>query len=183
MLFREKQQIAVCVAAVAMVFGFVLFRYLPLRKKIKTVKAAQVRQEFAVTKASAENQRLPKAKEQLLQLKMAVGNYQANVPVQRDLGEFLQKITNLMNEHNLKEQLIQPGRELKTGELNCVPISVQCKGRLKLLFEFYKSLQGLDRLVRFEYAKLVNDRDFSGEVSIQTKAAIYYRTETGQGNI
>jgi Tfp pilus assembly protein PilO len=58
---------------------------------------------------------------------------------------------------------------------------MQGKGRLKQIFEFFGRLQSLDRLVRIEQVKLVNDRDFSGEVSMQTKAVIYYRTEAGQG--
>ena len=52
---------------------------------------------------------------------------------------------------------------------------------IKQVFEFYKSLQGLDRLVRLEPVKLAHDSDFSGEVSSQTKAVIYYRTQAGQG--
>ena len=56
-----------------------------------------------------------------------------------------------------------------------------CKGSLKQIFEFYKALQGLDRLVRIEQVKLVNDNDFSGRVSMHTEAVIYYRAGATQG--
>jgi hypothetical protein len=42
-------------------------------------------------------------------------------------------------------------------------------------------MQGLDRLVRIEHIKVVNDGDFTGEVMMQTEAVIYYRSEVGQG--
>jgi Tfp pilus assembly protein PilO len=135
----------------------------------------------AISKVSAESQQIPTIREQLLQLQMAVENYERQIPVQRELGEFLQRIANLMNEHNLREQLIQPGKEIKAGELNCIPVNMQCKGGLSQIFEFYRRVQGLDRLVRIEHVKLVNDGGFSGEVIMQTKVVIYYRAEVKQG--
>jgi Tfp pilus assembly protein PilO len=180
-LFRERQQIAICVAAAVMICGFVLFRYLPLQREAKFLKQAYVAQMFAVSKASAESRQIPVIREQLLGLQTAVGNYERQIPAQRELGEFLQRIASLMNEHNLKGQMVQPGKEIKAGELNCIPVSMQCKGRLSQIFEFYRRVQGLDRLVRIERVKLVNDGDFSGEVLMQTNAVIYYRAEVGQG--
>ena len=181
MLFREREQIVICVVCVAMVSGFVLFRYLPLQKEIKAVEQMRAAHILAITRASDESRELPVLKEQLLQLENAVGNYEANVPEQRDLGMFLHRIANLMNKNNLKEHLIQPGKEIEADVLNCIPVSMQCKGSLKRIFEFFKSLQALDRLVRIEQIRLVNDSDFSGEVSMQTRVIIYYRAEVEQG--
>jgi len=181
MLFRERQQIVICAAASVMIFGFVLFRYMPLQRRIASLRQAHAAQMLAVSKVSAESQQVPTIREQLLQLQTAVGNYERQIPAQRELGEFLQRIANLMNEHNLQGQMIQLGKEIKAGELNCIPVNMQCKGRLSQIFEFYRRLQGLDRLVRIEHIKLVNDGDFGGEVIMQTEAVIYYRAEVGQG--
>jgi Tfp pilus assembly protein PilO len=181
MLFRERQQIAICVAAVVMTGAFVLLRYLPLQKKVKAVEQARAVQTVAIAKASRQSEQLPALKEQLLKLQTTVCSDEVNIPAQRALGVFLHRIANLMNEHNLTKQLVQPGKEIKAGQLNCIPVTMQCKGGLKQIFEFFKSLQKLDRLVRIEQVKLVNDADFSGQVSIQTKAVIYYRQEAGEG--
>jgi len=164
-----------------MVGGFVVFRHLPLQKKIKAVARAKAAETLAITNASAENAKLPVLKEQLLKLERVVRNYEANIPGHRDLGMFLQRIANLMNKHNLRDQLVQPGKEIEAEGLHCMPVSMQCKGRLKQIFEFFGSLQVLDRVVRIEQVKLVNDGDFSGEVSIQTETVIYYRAEAEQG--
>jgi len=85
-----------------------------------------------------------------------------------------------MNENNLREQLIQPGEEVKAEGLNCIPVSMKCKGSLKQIFKFFRSLQRLDRLIRIEEVKLVNDNGFSGEVSMQTKVIIFYRAKAEQ---
>jgi Tfp pilus assembly protein PilO len=164
-----------------MVCGFVLFRYLPLQRKTKFLRQAYAVQMLTISKASAESQQIPTIREQLLQLQTAVGNYERQIPAQRELGEFLQRIANLMNEHNLQGQMVQPDKEIKAGELNCIPVNMQCKGRLSQIFEFYRRVQGLDRLVRIEHVKLANDGGFGGEVTMQTDAVIYYRAEVGQG--
>ena len=181
MLFQKRKQIVICVLAGAVIGGFLLFRYIPLRKRVKAVEQAKAAQALTIAKASVESKQLPILEEQLLKLQAKVANYQTTVPVQRDLGEFLRKIADLMKEHNLKEQVLAPGNEMQADELRCIPIDMQGKGKLAQIFEFCKQLQRLDRLVRIERVELVNDNGFSGEVSMQTKAVIYYRAEVGQG--
>lgn len=179
MIFREKQQIAILCLAFSMVIGFVLFRYLPLQKRIKAVEQRRAEQRLAIAESQRQSEQLPILREQLLKLQRTVGNYESNIPAQRDLGVFLQQIANLMDEHNLKGQQVQPGKEIKADTLNAIPVNIQCKGKLKQIYEFYRRLQKLDRLVRIEQVKLENDRDFSGQLSSQTKVVIYYRTNKG----
>jgi Tfp pilus assembly protein PilO len=181
MLFRERKQIVICLAAAAMVGGFVLFRYLPLRGKMRAVESRLFETQAAVDKAQAQSEQLPALREKLLILQRAVGNYQRQVPCHRELGGFLQGIAELMNRQNLTGQVIQPGREVNLEQLICIPISMKCEGRLAQIFEFFKSLQALDRVVRIEQVKLINDSDFNGRVSMQTEAVIYYRAEPAQG--
>ena len=179
MLFREKQQIAICVVAGAIVCVFVLFWYMPLQKKIKNVKQARTAQTLTIAKGLADEKQLPLLEEQLLKMQTELGNYEAKIPKQRALGEFLSRIADLMNEHNLKEQVIAPLEEIEAGQLNCIPVNIQCRGSLEQIFRFYRQLQDLDRLVRIERVKLANDSDFAGEVRTETMAIIYYRADLG----
>lgn len=156
---------------------FVLFRYLPLQRRIKATKWTRTAQMLAIAKASGQGEQLPALEKQLLKLQRVVANYERQVPWHRGLGMFLHKIADLMDEQNLKEQVIRPGKEIEADGLHCMPVSMQCKGTLKQIFGFYKSLQGLDRLVRVEQVKLENESDFSGKVCSQTKAVIYYRSK------
>lgn len=181
MLFREKQQIAICIIAGAIVCVFVLFWYLPLKKKIKSIKQTRTAQTLTIAKGTADKNQLPLLKEQLLKMQTELGNYEVKMPKQRALGEFLSRIADLMNEHNLREQVIVPLEEIKAEQLNCIPVNIQCKGNIKQIFRFYHRLQDLGRLVRIERVKLVNDSDFTGEVKSETKAVIYYKAVLGQG--
>jgi Tfp pilus assembly protein PilO len=154
-----------------------LFRYMPLHKKAKALEQAKAAQALVIAKASAQSVLMAALEEKLQKQQIAVGKFEANVPSDRNIGEFLQQIAGLMNKHNLKEQIVQPGEEVKTDELNCIPIVMRCKGQLKQIFEFYKSLQAMDRLIRIEKVDLANDSDFSGEVGMETRAVIYYRPQ------
>jgi Tfp pilus assembly protein PilO len=164
-----------------MIGGFVLFRQMPLRKKIEAVDRTRTAKTVAVSKALTEIRQLPLLKEKLTELRTLVGNYDAKVPDHRELGGFLQQIAGLMNEHKLADQLVQPAKEVEAEGVTCIPVDLQCKGRLNQIYGFFKSLQALDRLVRIQQVQLKNDGDFGGQVSMQAKTVIYYRTETRQG--
>lgn len=179
-MFRERQQIVICIVAVVTIAGFVLFCHLPLRKRMKELERNRMVQQSVISKASYQSKQLPELKQRLLELQKTAEDYRMSVPAQRDLGAFLQRIANLMNEARLSEQFIEHGTETQAGVLNCIPLNMRCKGKLTQLFEFYRALQQLDRLVRIEQVELVNEADFGGEVSMQTKALIYYESADEQ---
>jgi len=181
MLFRERQQTIICILAGAIVSVFAVFWYLPLHKRIKTIDQAKSEQALAIAKGDADGRQLAMLKEQLQQLRGDFGKYEANVPEQRSVGEFLGKIADLMNENNLKDQQITPGKEIEADKLNCIPVSMQCKGELAQIFKFYRQLQGMDRMVRIEKVMLTNDSSYNGRASMTTEVVVYYRTKVEQG--
>jgi Tfp pilus assembly protein PilO len=148
---------------------------------MKAAKQTKAAQTLTIAKGTADSKQLPLLKEQLLELQRELENYEANIPERSNIGVFLQRIAGLMNEHNLKEHVIEPREEIKAEKLNCIPVNMKCKGRLTQIFEFYRRLQGMDRLIRIEQVKLFNDSDFNGEVGMEAKAVIYYRAQVGQG--
>jgi len=180
MIYRERKQVVVFVIALAMVVGFIVLRYLPLHKEMAALEQRRQAEAAAVTQMVTEAGQLPSLMKQVSSLKVKVGDYDARVPVNRDLGAFLQNLANLMNEHNLHEQLINPGTAVEADGLNCVPVSMQCSGKLEQIYAFFGSLEKLERLIRIERVRLVNDENFGGLVKMETTAVIYYRTQAGQ---
>ncbi|MFC1633900.1 type 4a pilus biogenesis protein PilO [Planctomycetota bacterium] len=181
MLFGRGQQIAICAVAGTIMCVFVIFWYLPLRKKMGTIKQAKAEQVLTIARGMADAGQLPVLKEQLQEMRIELQGYEAKIPDQRDFGSFLGRITDLMNEHNLKEQNIEPGDIVEADKFNCIPVSMQCRGRLTQIFNFYEHLQDLDRLIRIEQIKLSNDAAYNGQVSMETKAVIYYKAGMEQG--
>lgn len=158
---------------------FMLFVYLPLHKRMKAVRQTKASQRLVIAKGAADSRQIPLLKKQLLEMRNELGNFKANIPEKNTFGEFLGSVTDLMNENNLKEQEVTPGREVKAEKFNCIPVNIRCKGELVQIFELYRQLQALDRLVRIEQVKLSNDSNYNGQVSMETKAIIYYRTKVG----
>ena len=85
-----------------------------------------------------------------------------------------------MTEHRLTDQVVVPGKEVESEGVGCVPVHVNCKGSLKDIFSFFHDLQAMDRLVRIEKVTLQNDRDFTGCVSMDTDAVIFYRPQAAR---
>lgn len=183
MIFRGRQQVIIFITAGTMLACFILFRYVPLRGKIEANRLRYSQIQLAISKATLQNGQLPGLKEKLAEMTKTVANYERQIPDKRALGDFLQVITSLMNENNLTEQLIQPGNEIVAKALRCIPVKMQCKGKLEQIYEFYKSLQKLDRLIRIEKVRLYNDSNFSGEVSMQTNAVIYCKPRSSGNKI
>ncbi len=179
MFFRERQQLTICVVAGVTVCVFMLFWYLPLCRKMKVVNQVKTAQTLAIVKGAVDSKQLPLLKEQLLKLRARLVKYEANIPEQNTFGGFLGSVTDLMNENNMKEQEVTPGEEVKADQFNCIPVSIRCKGELAQIFKLYRQLQRLDRLIRIEQVKLSNDGDYKGQVSMDTKAIIYYRAKVG----
>ncbi|MHC4072062.1 MAG: type IV pilus inner membrane component PilO [Planctomycetota bacterium] len=181
MLFVQRQQLGIYVIAGSIMFAFVLFRYMPLRRKILAIEQVKNGQKLVIAKGVADGEQLPLIEEQLLKLQDELGDYEASIPDQRDLGGFLHRIADLMKEHSLTDQIITPGEEVKAEEFICIPVSMRCDGELSRISEFYRRLQALNRFVRIEQVKFTNDNSYSGQVSMETNVVVYYRAGIGQG--
>ncbi len=175
-MFEKKQQMSICIIGALLVADFVLFGYMPSYTRLKELRAAASRQNRVIAQASVQKRRLSVLKEAMAELEVQVENYDSSVPARREIGQFLHGVASMMNGQNLKEQRIEPGEKITTERLNCIPVDIRCTGSLTQVFEFCRKLQALDRLVRIQQVKLVNDRNFTGEVSMQTKVIIYYKS-------
>ena len=171
----------ICLIAAVTFGGFFLFRFLPLNNRTKAAKQARTVQSLIIAKGISDSEQLPLFMDQLLKLKNRLNNFEANIPEQRDLGAFVHEIADLMNQYKLKEQEISPRPEIEADGLNCIPVSIRCKGNLTQIFKFNQRLQELSRLIRIQQVGLVNDSDFTGEVLMDTDVVIYYRPDVTQG--
>ena len=180
-LIRERQQLLIFCLASLLAVSFLMLRYFPLRKRIEAAERNKAVREAIISKSEAQNRRLGQLEEQLRLLAKSVEKYDENIPSDKGFGEFLQQMTEMMNRHNLKGQLIQPRKQIESDNLNCIPVKIQCAGRLNQIFEFFKSLEGFERLIRIERINLSNDKNFEGQLKMETEAFIYYKPEKEQG--
>lgn len=180
-LFRGRQQVMICAIGAAIVCVFLVFWYMPLRSKTREIKKAKAERALTIAKGTADARQIPLLQRQLKELEDRIGDFEASIPERRAHGGFLQTITDLMKDHDLKDEVIEPGVEIKADKFTCIPVKMECKGELAQISEFYRRLQSLDRLVRIEKVTLANDESYNGQVTMKTEAVVYYRAKAGQG--
>ncbi len=176
MKFLQRQQIIIIVLAGSIITGLATFLYYPFAKQTKVVEQADAAQSSAAAKADTRKRQLPILREKAEALQRNLGNYDEKLPRSREFALLWRQIADVMNKHNLKDQLVQPGSEIQGPQLNCIPISIRCSGRGEQIFEFLKSIEKLERVIRIEHFRLENDRDFTGWLRMDAEANVYYRS-------
>ncbi len=181
MQFRVKQQVLVLIGAAVLVIGFVVFRYLPLYKNSASLKKEQLSHEVLIGRAQVKKAELPNLQVRLDELADKLADFDSRIPYDTQLGQFLGRVAALMDEHKLTEQQIAPHDDIESGQLVCTPVTMKCRGRLDQIHRFCQSLQGLDRAVRIEKFRLVNDSEYRGLLRMEAETVIYHRDQTSRG--
>ena len=172
---HRRQQLWVCIIAGLFLCDFILCGYIPSQQRLTTLQQAQAQQQSMVHMAAAQQEELPALKARLRETEEAAERFETHVPVDNALGAFLQRIAAVMTENELSDQSVLPEKELETGDLGCIPIHISCKGTLTNLFSFFNSLQAMDRLVRIKKIAIENEAGFTGRLTLQTDAFIFYQ--------
>jgi len=172
---HRRPQVWVCVIAGLFVCDFILCAYLPSQQRLASLKQAKAEQSLTISMARQQGEELAGLKAKLRDTQRLVEQFEASVPSDNALGAFLQRVATLMANQQLTDQVVLPGQETQAGEVGCIPIRMSCQGTLANLFEFFRGLQAMDRLVRIETVKIENDPAFSGQLTMQTDAYIFYQ--------
>jgi len=176
MRFLEKQFI-IAFTVVLMAGVFLTLQYLPTVRKAKAYKVENLRLVTENSHAHAQLDELPTIFELIAKAKEDVGDYDAKIPHGRSHGAFLQQIANIMQKHELKELVIQPGSEVKMSKFSRIPILIRCNGKMSQIFKFFKSLESFDRIIKIEDVSFKNSEDYNGQMSLEMKANIFYRVK------
>ncbi len=176
----RKQQAWLYAIAVLFCADFVFYGYMPCHNRLQSLREAGIRQRRLIETATVQSQELPALKVRLTDTEQIVEHYENYIPREVSLGLFLQEIARIMTEHHLADQVVVPGTEVESEGVGCIPVHVNCRGSLKDIFGFFRDFQAMDRLVRIEKVTLQNDRDFTGRVSMNTDAVIFYRPQAAR---
>ena len=179
MRMPERQQMYIYAVTACVVIIVIALRYLPIVQQFRLLKKTEVAQLDELEIVNQQYRHLERLKLRVHDLEQEIGDYDRKIPRNRQFAALWQEIADIMNEHNLKDQLIQPGVEIQSENLNRIPISIECSGTLTQVFEFFQAFQGLERVIRIERLQLTNDKDFSGVVTMNALANVYYRPIAG----
>jgi len=176
----DKQQIIIIVVAVISLGGFGVLRYLPLASKTRSIKTAREQFQTGDEQVKIQARQLPVLNARIEQVKQQVGDYDNKIPFGRRFASLYDEIAAVMKKHNLSEQLIQPGSETVGQEISSIPISIKCSGRLKDVFEFFRSIESFERVIRIEKLEMKSELD-QDIVAVKAGAIVYYRQKSSAG--
>ena len=177
---HRRQQVWVCIIAGLFVCDFIVCAYLPLQQRLTSLRQAKAEQRRVLDMAAGQGEELSGLRARLRDTQRLVDQFEVSVPSDNALGAFLQQVTTLMTGQKLTDQVVLPGAEAESDGLGCIPISMTCRVTLANLFGFFRELQSLDRLVRIESVKIENDGTFSGQLTMQTEAYIFYHAKASR---
>ena len=175
MRFLEKQQLIIAALAVAIVAGFVFFCYIPLAKETQAIRNTQLQHLEENLKVRSQAQQLPIMVSKTGILAEKIGDFDRKIPGVREFGPLCDRIAAVMVECGLKDQAIQPQKEVPGKDICRIPINMQCSGNLREVFSFFKSLEDFERVIRIEDLSLVGDSKGRGQIKVTANANVYYR--------
>ncbi len=178
MALCNRKQIAILAVAATTVAAFFGGLYLPMARKLSSIRNEQRQYGLEAAQLSANTSHLPALSDQLVAIKAKVGDFSARIPKERQLGEFMQSVSSIMNESDLRNQLVQPGEAVKSKDIHCIPVDIKCEGTLSQVFRLLRSLEDIERTIRFENVELTTDRTFSGTVNLHARVYIYYKDDS-----
>ena len=173
----DKQQLIILTLSAVILCGFGVFQYAPVIRQKHAIRDRMAKQDQLSETICSQSVLLPELKQQEKQLQKELIPFSKKVPQGRHFAQLWQQIADVMNECNLTDQLVQPGEELKSEQLCSIPLAFECQGSLEQLFAFFRAMENMDRLVRFEEVKLETGSDFSAVVKLNAKASVYYQPD------
>jgi Tfp pilus assembly protein PilO len=160
-----------------LVVDFVLFGYLPSRRRLAALEDSCRAQKKVVNQVVDESSKLAAMRSNIEKYQQELKKYPVEIPVHRALGEFIHTISALMQQHALHDRYIEPAIEIQGDHLPCIPITLRCKGSYIQLHAFYQDLQKLPRLIRFEEVLFQRNSQNNGEVHMHASIAIFYQPD------
>ncbi len=176
MKYPERKQLQIIGIAAAVVVGFGVLRFYPLARRMTDIRQVRAAQDITVSQMREYGIGIPVLRRQVGDLRVSLADYARRIPPSRQFADLWHRIADVMNRHNLQEQIVQPGSETTSPTVGCIPITMQCSGTLEQVFEFLKSLSDFDRVIRIDKLQLLNDADYSGKIKLIADAKVYYQT-------
>ena len=174
----SRKQVAIIATGAAMTATFFAVLYMPMAGRLSALRQEQRQYGMEAVQVSTNASHMPALSDQLVAMQLRVGDFSARIPSGRQLGEFMQSVANMMNGLGLRNQFLQPGQPLKSRTVRCIPVDIKCEGSLEQVFRLVRSLEDIDRKLRFENVELTADRNFSGLVSLHSRVYIYYKDDS-----
>jgi len=172
----DRKQVILLAITAAVGAGSAMFGYLPIAHQKMVLRESMRRNALTLEQIRVQGRQLPDLEKKVEALEQKAVEFDEKAPRERQFAQLWQTITQIMNEHQLSNQLVQPGVEVRGEPVSRMELTLQCTGSFENVFELFRCLEQMDRLIRIESVKLNNDAEFSGQLNVQACASVYFQT-------
>jgi Tfp pilus assembly protein PilO len=155
--------------------AFLLLISRPQFGKASELKQSLREERERLSEGRMDLEELPRLEAEVNKLRQQVGHFELQVPVQDQLGAYLERLAGVAQAHQLRPEAIEPGTPIRSHDLFAVPIVVKVHGPFREVYGMLKDVMTLPRLTqvqRFD-TKLATDRP--GEVQAELQLRVFYR--------
>ena len=175
MVHLEKQQTLILIVGAFVLAGFGMFRYAPILRQKLSLKEEMNKHSLAIEQIGDQGSLLPEMELKKQKMQDQQDEFRSKIPVGRGFSKLWQQIADVMNDCQLSDQLVQPGTEIKSDELCCIPLAIECTGTFEQIYALFQSLESMDRLICIDEVKIENDSEFKAILKLNAKANVYYQ--------
>jgi Tfp pilus assembly protein PilO len=171
----EKKQILFLGVMVLAGVVLIVFGYVPIVWQKYVIRRALQRQSLSVEQVRGSIEQAVILEGKIAELQQRVQWFERYVPQDAQFSSLWRQIADLITDHDLQNQQVRPGAEIRYDDFNVVTLDIQCSGTLPKIFDFVRSLEQMDRLIRIDRMELTNDKNLTGQLTFSAKAEAFYR--------
>jgi Tfp pilus assembly protein PilO len=170
-----RVQLILGVALIIVLCGFVALIYRPSSERLGDLTRQTVEQRGKLTQNLSQVSILPEVMTQVGRMQTRLEHFDKRLPRQPELGPFINDITEVSHQVNLRKVTVEPGVPNRTDLFTEWPIALKFEGDFPSVFAFLRQAEDMPRLTHVKGIKVRStDNGKSGQVQVELSMKIYF---------
>jgi len=170
-----RVQLVLGVVLIAVLSGFVALVYRPSSEKLTDLRRQTDEQRNRLNDNLSHVSILPAVMSEVGRMQMRLEHFDKQLPRQPELGPFINDITEVSRQANLRKVAVEPGVPNRTDLYTEWPIALKFEGDFNSVFAFLRRTEEMSRLTQVKSMKVRGaDNGKSGQVQVELSMNIYF---------
>ena len=170
-----RVQLILGVALIITLCGFVALIYRPSSDRLAELRRQAEEQRGRLNNNLTQVSILPAVMSEVGRMQMRLEHFDKQLPKQPDLGPFINDITEVSHQANLRKVTVEPGVPNRTDLYTEWPIALKFEGDFASAFAFLRRTEEMSRLTQVKAMKVRStDNGKSGQVQVELSMNIYF---------
>jgi len=174
MIKFTRQSWVMVAVAVALVTAAVVGVYRPQNRKLHDLRTQITTQKLALESDAKRAAVVPEMLRKVQEMKGRYKDFDRRLPRSKELGGFLQEITQIQSGSHLSEARMETGNPASEELFNTMPIRMRFRGSYLALAEFLKNIEGMERITRVQKLAILSPKDGGDVLEIELMMNIYF---------